>query len=699
MRNTRFLFLLLALCAFQGLWAQNDDFRKNAPAAGPAPRIDMGHYEQFALDNGLQVIVVENHKLPRVSFQLLADVPPIKEGEFAGASELAGELISRGTKTRTKAQIDATIDFIGADFSSDEGGLYGACLAKHQDKLLEVMSDVLLNPTFPEEEFAKVQKQRLSNLAYQKDRADFVADNLSDVLRYGKGHPYGEIITEKSLQSITAERCKAYYDTYFKPNISFLAIVGDVKLEDAKKAAEKYFGKWEKGEVNKEFYVRPEAPAKAQVDFVDKPGAVQSSIRVTYPVNLKPGTQDAIVANMVNTILGDPGLLGSRLNGNIREDKGYSYGVTSTLMSDPYIGYFSAGGSVRNEVTDSAIVQFLYEMNRLREEPVADAELASIKNYIYGKFARALERPQQVASFALNTARYKLPQDYYATYLEKTSALTPEDVIKGARQYLLPGQSHIVVVGNKDEVADKLAGLSGDGKVHFFDVEGNPIKEEADELPEGLTAMDVVDNYLNAIGGRSQASKVQDITFNMTTTVQGMSMEMKMQRKAPNKMLMEVTMNGMALNTTRFDGEQGMVNAMGSEQKMEGEALEAMKQQALLFPEMEYGKKGYTLTLAGIEALDGKKAYRVDITYPGGNTATEYFDVETGLKARTVATQAGPGDEKVTVTNDYGDYRETDGIRVPYELKSAGMGPFPITLKVESVEINKGLDDSIFEVE
>ncbi|MCB0552855.1 MAG: insulinase family protein [Phaeodactylibacter sp.] len=699
MKNIGIILFLLALSAVQGLQAQNDDFRKKAPEAGPAPRIEMGDYEQFTLENGLQVIVVENHKLPRVSFQLLVDVPPIKEGEFAGAGGLAGEMLGRGTESRTKAQIDEAIDFIGADFSTDADGMFGACLTKHQDKLLDIMADVLLHSTFPEEEFTKVQKQRLSELAYQKDNADFIAGNVSEVLRYGKDHPYGEIVTEQSLQNITVERCKAYYATYFKPNIAYLAIVGDVNLEQAKKIAEKYFGKWEKGEVSKEFFKRPEPPAQAEVDFVDKPGAVQSAIRITYPVNLKPGSQEAVVGNLVNTILGDGGLLGSRLNGNIREDKGYSYGVSSTLMYDKYIGYFSAGGSVRNEVTDSAIVEFLYEMNRLRDEPVSDTELASIKNYIYGKFARALERPQQVASFALNTARYKLPADYYATYLEKTAALGAEDVQKGARQFLLPGQAHIVVVGNKEEVADKLGGFSGDGKVHFFDNEGNSIKGEEATLPEGLTAIDVVENYLSAIGGRSQLSKVQDLSFNMTTSVQGMAMEMSMQRKAPNKMLMTVMMNGAAINTTRFDGEQGLVSAMGQEQKLEGDALESMKQQAVLFPEMEYNKKGFELALAGIEMVEGSNAYRIDVTYPSGIKITEYFDIQSGLKVRTIISQASPAAGEVTVTTDYGDYREVENIRVPFEVKSAGMGPFPITLKVESVEINKGLEDSIFKVE
>ena len=699
MKKSGIILFFIAFCAVQGLWGQVEDFRRKAPQPGPAPRIEMGKYEQFTLDNGLQVIVVENNKLPRVSFQLLVDAPPMKEGQFAGAASLAGDMLMRGTTTRTKAQIDQSIDFIGARFSTSQGGMFGSCLSRHQDKLLEIMSDVLLNPAFAEEEFEKVKQQRLSGLAYQQDNADFIAGNVAQVLRFGNDHPYGEIATERTLDNTNLDRCKDYYSKYFKPNISYLAIVGDIKLDEAKKAAEKYFGTWERGEVGTGFFKRPEAPAQAQVNFVDKPGAVQSIIRITYPLNLKPGSEDAILANLVNTILGDGGLLGSRLNGNIREDKGYSYGVNSTLATDKYVGYFSAGGSVRNEVTDSAVTEFLYEMNRLREEPVADQELDGIKNFIFGKFARALEQPQTVATFALNAARYKLPEDFYATYLEKTAALTAADLMKGAQRFLLPNRAHIIVVGNKGEVADKLARFSPEGKVLFYDYEGNPIKEVAAELLQGVNASEVIDKYLLAIGGRERLEKVQDLTINMTTSLQGMELAMTMQRKAPNKLLMNVSMGGMVMNSTRFDGEKGVVSAMGQEQQMEGEALEAAKQQAALFPEMLYGQEGYELTMAGVESVNGSDAYRIDLVHASGNKSSEYFDLKTGLKVKSVSTQKTPDGNEITATNEFTDYREVDGILIPHQMKAIGMGPMPLVLKVESVEVNKGLDDGIFKVE
>jgi len=696
MKNIKCIILFFALASFQGLSAQDDDFRKTPPPPGPAPKIQFGAYEEFTLDNGLQVVVVENHKLPRIAFNLLVDVPPVREGEYAGAAEMAGALLGRGTKNRSKEEIDAAVDFIGAQFRTDEEGLYGTCLTKHKDKLLEVMADALLHPAFPEAEFEKLKKQKLSELSYQKDDPNAIAGNVAQVLRYG-AHPYGELATEKSIEAIALDRCKAYYENYFKPNTSYLAIIGDIKPKEAKEVAEKYFGAWEKGTISKDFFERPEAPDKPVVAFVDKAGAVQSVISITYPVNLKPGTEDVIVTNVLNTLLGS-GSLNSRLNLNIREDKGYSYGVNSVLAYDKHVGYFSAGGSVRNEVTDSSITEFLYEMNRLRDEAVPEKELQSTKNYITGSFAQGMERPETVARLALNTVRYKLPKDYYANYLKNVSAVTPAQLQEAARKYILPGQAYIVVVGNKAEVADKLARFAGSGAVSFFDQYGNPLAGAEEALPEGLTALEVVENYLAAIGGREKLASVKDLTLKMSTSVQGMAMQMSLQRKAPAKMLMKVEMNGMVVSEARFDGERGLASSMGQEQKLEGEDAESLRAQAELFQEMNYKEKGYELAIDGIELLDGKKAYRILVTSPSGNTSTEYYDVQTSLKVKSISTQDGP-QGPATVTSEFGDYREASGIRLPHEVKSAGMAPFPITLKVESVKVNEGLGDDIFKVE
>lgn len=686
------LFFIFAVVA-----QAQEDFRKNSPKPGPAPKIELGTYEQFDLPNGLKVIVVENHKLPRVSFQVFVDVPPLKEGDHAGAADMAGQLLKTGTKTKTKAQIDEAVDFIGASLGTSASGVSGACLTKHKDKLLELMTDVLFNPSFPEEEFSKLKEQTISGLAFGKDDPNTIAGNVAQVLRFGKNHPYGELTTETTVENIKLEDCKNFYNAYFKPNISYFVVVGDIKPADAKKIAEKYFGKWQRAEVAKETFAKPAKPQEVKVDFVNKTGAVQSVLNVTYPVELVPGSPEVLPASVVSTLFGGSSL-SSRLNQNIREDKGYTYGAYATLSPSKEIGYFNASASVRNEVTDSAMVEFLYEMRRIGEEKVSEKELMGIKNVMTGNFARSLEQPGTIAQFALNTVRYKLPQDYYATYLERLSKVTADDVMAMAKKYITPDKAHILVVGNKDAVAEKLVRFDSDGKIDYYDNYGNKIEIKSGVIPAGMTAEKVVEKYIEAIGGKDKLQTVQDISMKMTTSVQGMSLETVLQQKAPNKYAMSVMMNGMAMQEQKYDGTNAAVSQMGQTQKLEGEQLESMKQQSILFAETKYKELGYKLTLKGVEQIEGKNAYQVEIETPNGDKVTEFYDIETGYKIRSVSV-VDNGGNTATIVNDFGDYKEVDGIKFPHTMTITGAAPVPLNSKVTSIEINKGIADSVFKVE
>ncbi|MEY4030760.1 MAG: hypothetical protein RJA90_2034 [Bacteroidota bacterium] len=228
-------FLILSLFTFLSVFSVQgqEDFRKSAPVAGPAPKIEIGNYTLSKLSNGLQIIVVENHKLPRVSFQLFVDVPLHLENDKAGISSLAGPLLSAGTSSKTKAQIDESVDFIGASLNTSGNGISASSLTKHADVVLELMSDILFNASFPKEEFDKLIKQTLSGLSSQKDDPGAISSEISSRLRYGTKHPYGETTTEQSIQNITVLDCKNYKDEYFKPGNSYLIVVGDITNADA----------------------------------------------------------------------------------------------------------------------------------------------------------------------------------------------------------------------------------------------------------------------------------------------------------------------------------------------------------------------------------------------------------------------------------------------------------------------------------
>jgi predicted Zn-dependent peptidase len=676
-----------------------EDFRNEAPEPGPAKKIQLGNSNSFQLDNGLKVIVVENHKLPRVSYQLSLDNDPLYEGEMAGYVSIAGQLLNKGTKSKSKGEIDAAIDFIGANLNTSSGGVFGSSLKKHQSALLEIMTDVLLNPVFPEDEFEKIKKQTLSGLAQSKSDPNTIAGNLASIINYGDGHPYGEVATEESVSKITLDRCKDHYKKYFKPNNAYLVIVGDITPDEAKMNAEKYFGTWEKGDVPLKKYKTPVPHNERRVHFANKDGAQQSVIRVTYPVDMKPGSPDAIKASVMNSILGGGIFLG-RLMQNLREDKAYTYGARSSLSTDRMIGNFNAGASVRNEVTDSSVVEFLYELNRMRNEPVPQSDLDLAKSSMTGGFARSLESPQTIARFALNIARYNLPADYYETYLEKLEAVNVADVQAMANKYILSDQANIIVVGAKDEVAEKLLPFDANGEIDYYNAFGKKLEDVALEMPTDLTAEQVVSKSYDALGGKDKLMSVKSMLQTYEMDMMGQMFEISFLKKAPNKGVMKTLMGGNVMAEQILNGDKAVVSQMGQKQVLtEGKDFESIKEQMALFPELDILDGTNKLELKGLENIDGVNCYKVAVENKNGEVSTYFYSAVTNLMKRSVSTGEAQG-QTVTTTADFADYKDAgEGILMPFKLTVSGAMPFPLNMELKKVELNAEIDDSNFSIE
>lgn len=673
------------------------DVRKVAPKAGDAPRIQVGKAQTFKLDNGLTVIVVENHKLPKVAYKIFVDNDPILEKDEAGYVTLMGELLTKGTRTRTKAQIDQEIDFIGASLSSDPNGVSGSCLTKHSGKLLDLMSDVLLNPTFPTEELDKSKRRQESNLAQQKDDANAIAANVAAVLRYGKSHPYGEVMTEATLAKINLDQIKNYYSTYFKPNISYLVITGDITRDKAEQYAKQYFSKWQRGDVPKFDSGLPRAPEKTQVDFVHKPGAVQSVINITYPVELQPGTPDVIRARVANAVLG--GYFNSRVNANLREGHGWTYGARSGLTPDILVGSFNGTASVRNAVTDSSIIEYIKEMNRLHDEKVPAGELQVVKNVLAGQFSQSLEEPGTVANFALTIARFGLPADYYEKYLEVLQGVTAEEVQAMAKKYIRPDRAHILVVGNKDDVVDRIKQFSADATVNYYDVYGNPLKPASSiVVPADMTAEKVINNYVAAIGGVAKINTIKDLQTTSEMKTPGPQFAVKTYQKGGNKIAVEIAMNGNPMSKQVYDGQKGAQIAMGQSQPVEGQELGDMKEQAMFAKEANYKANGYKLTLKGAEEVNGANAYVVEVERPDGKKTTEYYDMKSSLKIREVSPGTGADGQPSMQMVDMSDYQPVNGLLIPHALNVTGLLPVPVKIIVKEVKANAGVDDAMFKI-
>ncbi len=684
------LSIITFVLACGSLQAQTLD-RSIRPKPGPAPRIELGKSQSFTLPNGLRVFVVENHKVPIVSVSMDLDIRPELQGAMAGFHDIVGELITSGTKKRGKDALDMAIDNIGATIRADEKSMFGTALKKNQRALLELMSDIAINASFRQEELDKLKKQSLSGLAAAKNNPDAMLENVTRAVNFGSLHPYGEVATEESINKITLERCKKYFSTYWRPNVAYMAIVGDVTLAEVRPLMEQYFGAWQKAAVPAAKYKLRAQGNETRVAMTARDAAVQSVFNISYPVELEHGHPDVIKTRVANAVLG--GGSQGRLFQNLREGHGWTYGSYSTIRVDDLIGSFTAFAKCRNAVTDSAIRETLAEMRRLQREPVSNEDLQTRISFMTGNFAIELEDPQTVAQYAINIERYKMPKDYYANYLRNLAAVTPSDVQEAAVKYIRPDAANIVVVGNSDEVASKLEQF---GPVTMYDNYGRVFTTEKSAAPANLTAEDIRRKYITAVGGESKISAIKDIKLVYGAEVQGTKITYT-EWKSGGKLKQEVEAMGAVIQKTVYADGQGKMEVQGQPKEMTDEELAGARLsadvQAILHPE-QFGIKRQ---LSGMEKVDGKDYYVVETTDASGNSGKEYYDVNTGLLMREARVEKSPNGE-VPVIIAYGDYQEipgSGGYKIPHTVRrGTPMQEFEFQLR--DVALNKGIPDSEF---
>jgi len=690
--KTKISILITLFFLSVSITAQID--RSKQPQPGPAPKITLETPKEFVLENGMKVLVVENHKLPRVSYNLNIDNAPITEGDKAGVSSLLGSMLGNGTTTIAKDAFNEEIDFLGASLNFGSQNAFASSLSKYSERMLELMADAAINPLLTEEEFQKEKDKLIEGLKTQEKDVSAVAGRVGSALSYGTNHPYGEFVTEKTVNNVDLENVNAFYQKYFNPNNAYLVIVGDVDFNTIKEQVETHFGKWTKSiEVVTNVPTANPNAQYSQINFVDMPNAVQSNISLTNNVNLKMSDADYHSVLIANKILG--GGFNSYLNMNLREEHGYTYGARSGVGSDKYISRFTAGASVRNMVTDSAVVQTLKEINRIKNEDVTDEALANAKAKYVGDFVLALERPQTIARYALNIKLNDLPEDFYATYLEKINAVTKEDVKRVANMYFKTENARVIVVGKGSDVISNLekTGIP----IKYFDKYANPVEkpEFTKPIPEGVTAQSVIDNYIAAIGGKDNAMTVKTIHSSADVTIEGAPFAPKAEIKqmVPNKESMEMSIEGMGvIMKQKFNGESGYIEQQGQKMPSEGKMLDLQKAKITLFPELYYDDT-YKVTLESLTTIDGNDVYKVKVE-KDGEASFKYYNVETGFLTREEKTVT-VGDKETTSVVDYSKYSPVKGVQFPYYqiIKS---GPQTIIFNVTNVLVNEGVTDEDF---
>jgi zinc protease len=680
----KIIYLLAGLLLTFNTQAQD----RPMPKPGPAPTVNVGKPQTFTLKNGLKVLVVENNKLPRVSYTLTMDNPPYAEGAKKGVSDMTSALMGNGTKKMSKTAFNEEIDFLGANISFWSSGASGSGLSKYSNRILELMADGALNPVFTQEEFDKQKAQILEGLKADEKSVPAVASRVADVLTYGRNHPNGEYLSEETLNNVTLADVTENYNTYFVPGKAYLVVVGDVKFKDVKKQVEKLFGSWKAETAPMVTYSDPRDVQYTQINFVDMPNAVQSEISVINVVNLKMTDKEYFAALLANQILGGGGE--GRLFLNLREAHGWTYGAYSNIGSGKYVTTFRSSTSVRNAVTDSAVVEIFNELKKMRNDLVSAEDLQNAKAKYIGNFVMQIEKPATVARYALTTQTQNLPEDFYENYIKNINAVTPEDVRNAAKKYFLADNARIVIVG---KAADVLPGLEKSGMpVMYFDKFGKPTEKPVVNrpVPAGVTAKIVLDNYIKAAGGEKALKGVKSLYTKSTGTVQGTPLELTMKVTSDNKQFVEMKAMGMSVMKQVVNDKTGYQAGQGGREDFTGEKLADMRKSAVPFEELQLTNEKDVKVVA-IEAINGNDAYAVQ----SGKT-TYYYDVKSGLKIAEARVEEEMG-QKMTQTTYYGDYKDVKGIKVPHKV-TLNLGPgVDLDMTVNEVKINEGVPPADFQ--
>ncbi len=456
---------------------------KGAVIKGKAPvnkevlKVKLPRAEEATLKNGLQVVLLPSHKVPTFNMQLvvmsggLADKP-----DYRGLANFTASLLREGTTKRSSKDIAEQVEAIGAILTSNSGfssltsTVSTSGLIENLDPALDLFADVIRNPTFPQAEVDKYKTRVLAQLQFQRSNPQFLAAEQFNRAIYGTGHPASLIAPPvESLKKLTSKDLVDFHSTYYRPNNAILAIVGDVTMKDIMPKLEKAFGDWEKGDVPAVSIPPAPAQSESRIYLIDRPGSVQTVLQLGT-LGIERTSPDYFAVLLADRVLG--GGPTGRLFLNLREDKGYTYGAYSNFGGSKFRGTWISSSEVRTDVTEGAMKEFMYELNRLRTDLVPAEELDNAKRGIIGSFALSLEQPATLLQNIVTQKIYNLPADYWDTYPQKVSAITAEDVRKAAQKYLDMSHLQVVAVGDAAKARDI---LSKYGKVELYDAEGKPI--------------------------------------------------------------------------------------------------------------------------------------------------------------------------------------------------------------------------------
>lgn len=472
----------------------------------PLQPVEFPAYRESTLPNGLRLIVVEKRNLPVANLSLYVQSGSATDpAAKLGLAEMTAQLLTKGTPRRNALQISETIESVGGNLNASAGLDYmsasASVLADQLPLAFDLLSDVTLRPTFPADELETARKRTLTGLQVALSQPGQIAQRRLIQEIYGEENPYGRSTLPQTISALQRADLTRFHQENFKADNALLVVSGDVSAAQVEQLARQHFGAMPRGFTARAPLTDPPARGPARVTLIHRPGSVQSNILVGH-VGIRPDNPDFYPLQVLNKIVG--GGTDSRLFLILREEKGWTYGAYSTLSRPRNVGYYLASAEVRSEVTDSALVELMNQLRRVREEAVSPAELEAAKSFLAGSFPLRIETASQIASQVAQNRLLGLPTEALIQYRDRISAVTAQDVQRVARQYVRPEQAAIIVVGDAAKVGESLRRVA---PVALFDVQGRAMEGSALEV--------------RASTERFDASRLRPVTLTYRVMVQG----------------------------------------------------------------------------------------------------------------------------------------------------------------------------------
>lgn len=693
------IIVALSVVLLQHGFAQIKVDRAKKPAAGPAPVVSIKDPVIFTLPNGMTVLVVENHKFPKVSASLNIDAGPILEGKNAGLVELMGQMLGEGTTNMPKDKFDEAVDIIGAEVNLHASGGSASALTRYFEKAFSLLTDGLKNPAFPQTSFDKLKSLTITGLKANEKSAPAIAARVNAALSYGKQTAMGEFTTEETVKGLTLKDVKEAYKNYITPSRSYLTFVGDITPVAAKELATKAFGGWTGKKLTLPAIPLVKNPAKTEINFVDVPTAVQGELNVGNLVNNPMNNKDYHALLVANQILG--GGAESKLFMNLREKHGFTYGSYSKIGSGRFQSLFTASAAVRSDKVDSATAEIFGEILNMRDGKITQEELDIAKAKYNGSFALGMEDPARTGTYASNILINNLPKDFYRTYLQKINSVSLNDLKRVAATYFNESNSRIVITGNGSVILPKLMRLGY--PVKKFDRYANAVMDkpadtkgkETAKNTNSISASEIIETYLKAIGGKDEVKKVTSMSSVIGLDMMGRTFEGVEKKMNPGMQMIELKMGTITVMKSVFNGTSGFQQQGPQKKDLSAKEIKEAQDDKGVIPQLYYITDGaYKTDYLGTGKVDDEDTYRLKVVMPSGRTSIQEYAVKTGLllKEETTSIQQ---DAEIPMTIEYKNYKKTGALLLPTEI-TRNVGGQEIPFKYKEIKLNEGVTDADF---